>query len=62
MLRKLKYHERKLLKKVDFLDWRQENNLRESAVVSKYGLSDREEYLKVFHTVCVKKDACFHIV
>jgi U3 small nucleolar ribonucleoprotein protein IMP3 len=47
MLRKLKYHEKKLLKKTDFLDWRKENNLRESAIVAKYGLSDREEYLKV---------------
>lgn len=35
------------MKKVDFLDWKQENNLRESAVVAKYGLSDRDEYLKV---------------
>ena len=35
------------MKKVDFLDWKQEHNLRESAVVAKYGLSDRDEYLKV---------------
>lgn len=42
-----RYHEQKLLKKVDFLDWRRENNLHETAVVAKYGLSDREEYLKV---------------
>ena len=28
-MRKLKFHEQKLLKKVDFLKWKNENNLRE---------------------------------
>jgi U3 small nucleolar ribonucleoprotein protein IMP3 len=45
-LRKLKYHEAKLLKKVDFLDWKEEGNLREAAIVGKYGLKDRDEYTK----------------
>lgn len=46
MLRKLKHHEAKLLKKVDFLDWKEERNLHHSTIVAKYGLSDRDEYLK----------------
>jgi hypothetical protein len=46
-LRKLKHHEEKLLKKVDFLDWKEEKNLHESTVVAKFGLSDRDEYRKV---------------
>lgn len=28
-MRKLKFHEQKLLKKVDFLQWKNEHNLRE---------------------------------
>ena len=31
-MRALKFHERKLLKKVDFLRWKKENNLRELQV------------------------------
>lgn len=29
MIRKLKFHEQKLLKKVNFLDWKNERNLHE---------------------------------
>ena len=32
MVRQLKYHEKKLLKKVDFLAWKREHNLRELQV------------------------------
>ena len=32
MVRQLKHHERKLLKKVDFLKWKSEHNLRELQV------------------------------
>ena len=35
MPRKLKYHESKLLKKVDFLNWKADGNLREVAVLSR---------------------------
>ena len=31
-MRQLKYHEKKLLKKVDFLKWKNEDNLRELQV------------------------------
>ena len=31
-MRQLKYHENKLLKKVDFLQWKNEHNLRELQV------------------------------
>ena len=33
-MRQLKYHEQKLLKKVDFLHWKKEKNLRELQVQS----------------------------
>ena len=35
-MRQLKYHEKKLLKKVDFLKWKSENNLRELQVREKF--------------------------
>ena len=43
-IRKLKYHEAKLLKKTDFLNWKQDNNLREVKILRKYHIQDREDY------------------
>lgn len=44
MVRKLKYHEQKLLKKVDFITWKADNNLREIKVLKKYHIQKREDY------------------
>lgn len=44
MVRKLKYHEQKLLKKVDFINWEVDNNLHEVKVLRKYHLDRREDY------------------
>lgn len=46
-LRKLKYHEQKLLKKVDFLSYKKADNLREAHVIRKYMLQNREDYPKL---------------
>uniref|UniRef100_A0A0V0G917 U3 small nucleolar ribonucleoprotein protein IMP3 n=1 Tax=Triatoma dimidiata TaxID=72491 RepID=A0A0V0G917_TRIDM len=46
MVRKLKYHERKLLKKVDFINWEVDNNLKEVKVLKKYCIQKREDYTK----------------
>jgi len=40
-MRKLKHHEHKLLKKVDFLNWNRENNLRELQVRPYIGFVSR---------------------
>jgi U3 small nucleolar ribonucleoprotein protein IMP3 len=45
-MRQLKHHEAKLLKKVDFLAWKGEDNLRENAILRRYHVSDREDYVK----------------
>ena len=45
-MRKLKFHEKKLLKKVDFLTWKKEDNLRESKILRRYHIQKREDYLK----------------
>ena len=51
MVRKLKYHEQKLLKKVDFISWKSENNIREVKVLRKYHLQKREDYTK-YNKLC----------
>lgn len=45
-MRKLKFHEQKLLKKVNFLEWKRTNTTREQLVTSKYLLKSRDEYKK----------------
>lgn len=45
-MRRLKYHERRLLKKVNFLEWKKDNNIREVKILGKYGIEDREDYHK----------------
>ncbi|ENN71688.1 U3 small nucleolar ribonucleoprotein protein IMP3 [Dendroctonus ponderosae] len=44
MVRKLKFHEKKLLKKVDFISWSVDNNLHEVKVLKKYHIQKREDY------------------
>ncbi|XP_069119983.1 U3 small nucleolar ribonucleoprotein protein IMP3-like [Argopecten irradians] len=46
MVRKLKFHEKKLLKKVDFISWEIDNNLHELRVMKKYYIQRREDYTK----------------
>ncbi|WAR30947.1 IMP3-like protein, partial [Mya arenaria] len=46
MVRKLKFHEKKLLKKVDFISWNVDNNLHELKVMKKYYIQRREDYTK----------------
>ncbi|XP_076454396.1 U3 small nucleolar ribonucleoprotein IMP3-like [Babylonia areolata] len=42
-MRKLKYHEEKLLKKVDFLNWKSENNLYYIKLMRKFRIEKRED-------------------
>lgn len=44
MVRALKFHEKKLLKKVDFISWKVDNNLNEVKVMKKYFIQKREDY------------------
>ncbi|XP_030828020.1 U3 small nucleolar ribonucleoprotein protein IMP3 [Strongylocentrotus purpuratus] len=45
-MRKLKYHEQKLLKKVDFISWEVDNNLHEVKIMRRYHIQKREDYTK----------------
>ncbi|RIB07762.1 30S ribosomal protein S4 [Gigaspora rosea] len=51
MVRKLKYHEQKLLKKFDFLQWKNEDNIREIKIIRRYHLQKREDYHK-YNKLC----------
>lgn len=51
MVRALKFHEKKLLKKVDFISWKSDNNLREVKVLRKYHVQKREDYTK-YNKLC----------
>ncbi|VDP45349.1 unnamed protein product [Soboliphyme baturini] len=44
-MRRLKFHEKKLLKKVDFIDWELDRNVHEVTAVKRYHLKDRTEYV-----------------
>lgn len=50
-MRNLKFHEQKLLKKVNFLEWKRTNTTREQLVTSKYLLKSRDEYKRYNLTV-----------
>ncbi|RUP43709.1 30S ribosomal protein S4 [Jimgerdemannia flammicorona] len=54
-MRQLKFHEQKLLKKVDFLQWKYDN-VREIKVMRRYHIQKREDYIK-YNKLCgqVKK-------
>lgn len=46
MVRKLKFHEEKLLKKVDFINWKADNNIHEVKVIRQFHIRKREDYTK----------------
>ncbi|KER31997.1 hypothetical protein T265_01925 [Opisthorchis viverrini] len=44
MVRKLKFHEKKLLKKFDFINWECDNNLHEVKIMKRFHIQRREDY------------------
>uniref|UniRef100_A0A1A9WN87 U3 small nucleolar ribonucleoprotein protein IMP3 n=1 Tax=Glossina brevipalpis TaxID=37001 RepID=A0A1A9WN87_9MUSC len=46
MVRKLKYHEKKLLKKVDFITWKVDNGGQENKILRRYHIRKRDDYNK----------------
>lgn len=49
-MRKLKYHEKKILKKVDFVNWK--HNVKEVAIMRRYNI-DRNEY-QAYYKLCLE--------
>ncbi|KAL6499175.1 hypothetical protein OROMI_000566 [Orobanche minor] len=50
-MRKLKFHEKKLLKKVNFFQWKREGGHRENLVISRYHVTGRDDYKK-YSSLC----------
>ncbi|KAF7840241.1 U3 small nucleolar ribonucleoprotein IMP3-like [Senna tora] len=50
-MRKLKFHEKKLLKKVNFLEWKREGGHRENHVMQRYHVTGRDDYKK-YSSLC----------
>ncbi|MCJ1341255.1 Small subunit (SSU) processome component [Bachmanniomyces sp. S44760] len=51
MVRKLKHHEQKLLRKVDFTTYKSDNNHRDAAVMRRYAVSRPDDYTK-YNRLC----------
>ncbi|KAL3963355.1 hypothetical protein ACCO45_000359 [Purpureocillium lilacinum] len=51
MVRKLKYHEQKLLRKTDFITYKQDNDHRDKAVIRRYMIQKPEDYHK-YNRLC----------
>ncbi|KDP24329.1 hypothetical protein JCGZ_25625 [Jatropha curcas] len=50
-MRRLDYHEKKLLKKVNFLQWKREGGHREAMVMQRYHIGERDDYKK-YSSMC----------
>lgn len=44
-MRQLKYHEKKLLRKVDLYSWKKEDNLRVAKILRRYHIQDQTDYV-----------------
>lgn len=44
-MRELKYHEKKLLRKVDLYSWKKEDNLRVAKIMRRYHIQNRDDYV-----------------
>ncbi|XP_065837449.1 U3 small nucleolar ribonucleoprotein protein IMP3-like [Oscarella lobularis] len=51
MVRALKFHEKKLLKKVDFISWKTDGGIREAKILRRYHIQKREDYAK-YNRLC----------
>ena len=61
MVRKLKHHEQKLLKKVNFHNWKSTDNVRENKILRKYFIQDRTDYSK-YQELCRRIQKSVHLL
>jgi len=55
-MRELKHHEKKLLKKVNFYDWKDERTIRQNGILARYH-TPREDYEK-YNKMCGQVTRC----
>ena len=61
-MRKLKFHETKLIRKTNFLEWKREGGHRENLITRRYHMGGRDDYKKfvtfLFCLVIVMNNGC----
>lgn len=60
-MRKLKFHEKKLLKKVNFIEYKREGGHREALVTRRYHLTERDDYKK-YSSICRMVQKLVHVL
>ncbi|GAA5902338.1 hypothetical protein JCM6882_000505 [Rhodosporidiobolus microsporus] len=60
-MRQLKHHEQKLLKKVDFLQWKSDAGMREAKVMRRYHVQNREDY-HTYNKICGQVRRLSHLL
>jgi len=58
-MRELKYHEKKLLKHVDFLNWKKESNIHFTKIMRRYYIQNKLD-LKKYNIICGKIKKILH--
>jgi len=57
-MRKLKYHEAKLLRKVDLYSWKNDENIRVAKIMRRYLIQNREDYTSYNRLAGMVKQLC----
>lgn len=52
-MRQLKFHEKKLLKKVDFINWSLDNNVHQASIMRKYCIKKRQ-HVTLYNTLATQ--------
>nr|ACN26316.1 unknown [Zea mays] len=60
-MRKLKFHEQKLLKRHNFLEYKREGGHREALVTQRYRLVERDDYKK-YNGICLMVQKLVNII
>jgi U3 small nucleolar ribonucleoprotein protein IMP3 len=60
-MRKLRFHEQKLLKKTNFLDFKREKGHRDAIVTQRYLLVERDDYKK-YNGICLMVQKLVNII
>ncbi|GAA5893226.1 snoRNA-binding rRNA-processing protein IMP3 [Sporobolomyces salmoneus] len=60
-MRQLKHHEQKLLKKIDFIQWKSDANQREAKVMRRYHVQNRDDY-HTYNKLCGQVRRISHLL
>ncbi|GAA5883274.1 hypothetical protein JCM16303_007342 [Sporobolomyces ruberrimus] len=60
-MRQLKHHEQKLLKKIDFIQWKSDAGQRESKVMRRYHVQNRDDY-HTYNKLCGQVRRISHLL